>query len=42
MVRGNFFGIPINMLCFAAIVIVLAGAQYKIDGTVIECLPAWP
>ncbi|WP_104063701.1 NCS1 family nucleobase:cation symporter-1 [Arthrobacter sp. 4R501] len=36
VVRGNFFGIPINMLFFAAIVVVLAGAQYKIDGTVIE------
>ncbi|WP_427008749.1 NCS1 family nucleobase:cation symporter-1 [Pseudarthrobacter sp. H2] len=36
VVRGNFFGIPINMLFFAAIVIVLAGAQYRIDGTVIE------
>jgi nucleobase:cation symporter-1, NCS1 family len=36
VVRGNFFGIPINMLFFAAIVVVLSGAQYKIDGTVIE------
>ena len=36
VVRGNFFGIPINMLFFAAIVVVLAGAQYKIDGTIIE------
>jgi NCS1 family nucleobase:cation symporter-1 len=36
VVRGNFFGIPINMIFFAAIVIVLSGAQYKIDGTVIE------
>jgi nucleobase:cation symporter-1, NCS1 family len=36
VVRGNFYGIPINMMFFAAIVIVLAGAQYKIDGTIIE------
>lgn len=36
VVRGNFFGIPINMLFFAVIVIVLAGAQYRIDGTIIE------
>lgn len=36
VVRGNFFGIPINMLFFAAIVVVLAGAQYRIDGTIIE------
>ncbi|MFW0790830.1 NCS1 family nucleobase:cation symporter-1 [Gordonia sp. CPCC 205333] len=36
IVRGNFFGIPINMLVFGAIVVVLAGAQFKIDGRVIE------
>ncbi len=35
VVRGNFFGIPINMMFFAVIVIVLAGAQYQIDGTII-------
>lgn len=35
VVRGNFFGIPINMMFFAVIVVVLAGAQYKIDGTII-------
>jgi nucleobase:cation symporter-1, NCS1 family len=34
--RGNFFGIPINMLFFGAIVVVLAGGQYKINGQVIE------
>ncbi|WP_313823021.1 cytosine permease [Citricoccus sp.] len=34
--RGNFFGIPINMMFFAIIVVVLTGAQYKIDGTIIE------
>jgi NCS1 family nucleobase:cation symporter-1 len=36
IVRGNFWGIPINMLVFGAIVVVLAGGQYKINGTVIE------
>lgn len=36
VVRGNFFGIPINMMFFAAIVIVLAGAQYRINGQIIE------
>ncbi|GHD12453.1 allantoin permease [Zhihengliuella salsuginis] len=36
IVRGNFYGIPINMLLFGAIVIVLAGSQFKINGTVIE------
>ena len=36
MVRGNFWGIPINMLLFGAIVVVLAGGQFKINGTVIE------
>lgn len=36
VVRGNFWGIPVNMLLFGAIVVVLAGGQYKINGTVIE------
>lgn len=36
IVRGNFFGIPINMLAFGAIVVVLAGAQFKINGQIIE------
>lgn len=36
VVVGNFFGIPINMLFFASIVVVLTGAQYKINGTIIE------
>lgn len=35
IVRGNFWGIPINMLVFGLIVVSLAGAQFKIDGTVI-------
>lgn len=36
IVRGNFWGIPLNMLLFGGIVIVLAGAQFRINGTVIE------
>ncbi|PYH01208.1 nitrate reductase [Arthrobacter stackebrandtii] len=36
IVRGNFWGIPINMLVFGAIVVVISGAQFKIDGTIIE------
>lgn len=33
---GNFWGLPVNMLGFGVIVVVLAGAQFKIDGTIIE------
>lgn len=33
--RGNFWGIPINMMLFGAIVVVLAGAQFTINGTII-------
>jgi len=36
IVLGNLWGIPINTLFFGAIVITLAGAQYKIDGRLIE------
>jgi len=36
IVKGNFWGIPINMLVFGAIVVVMAGGQYKINGTVIQ------
>lgn len=36
IVRGNFFGIPLNMLLFGAIVITLAGAQFKINGRIID------
>ena len=36
IVRGNFWGIPLNMLVFGAIVITLAGAQFRIDGRIIE------
>jgi len=35
IVRGNFVGIPLNMLLFGGIVVVLAGGQFKIDGKVI-------
>ncbi len=34
--KGNLFGIPINMLFFGCIVVVLAGAQFKINGQIIE------
>ncbi len=33
--RGNFTGIPVNMLFFGAIVVILAGGQYKINGQII-------
>ncbi len=33
--RGNLFGIPVNMLFFGCIVVVLAGAQFKINGQII-------
>lgn len=33
---GNLFGIPVNMLFFGCIVVVLAGAQFKINGQIIE------
>ena len=36
IVKGNFWGIPLNMLVFGAIVITLAGAQFRIDGRIIE------
>ncbi|MEV7869753.1 NCS1 family nucleobase:cation symporter-1 [Streptomyces sp. NPDC088124] len=35
IVRGNVTGIPVNMLFFAVIVVVLSGAQLKLDGHVI-------
>ncbi|MGP3977104.1 NCS1 family nucleobase:cation symporter-1 [Streptomyces sp. 8N114] len=35
IVRGNVIGIPVNMLFFAVIVVVLSGAQFKLDGHVI-------
>jgi NCS1 family nucleobase:cation symporter-1 len=36
IIKGNFFGIPLNMLFFGAIVVILAGAQYKINGQIIQ------
>ncbi|MGO3865771.1 NCS1 family nucleobase:cation symporter-1 [Glutamicibacter arilaitensis] len=35
IVKGNFFGIPLNMLFFGAIVVVLTGTQFSINGQVI-------
>ncbi|RVU27934.1 NCS1 family nucleobase:cation symporter-1 [Streptomyces antnestii] len=35
IVRGNLVGIPVNMLFFAVIVVVLSGAQFKLNGEVI-------
>ncbi|MFF3026818.1 NCS1 family nucleobase:cation symporter-1 [Microbacterium sp. NPDC057944] len=35
IIKGNFWGIPINMLFFGVIVVVLAGGTFQIDGTVI-------
>ncbi|MFA9287503.1 NCS1 family nucleobase:cation symporter-1 [Comamonas sp. SY3] len=35
VVKGNFWGIPINMLIFGLIVVVLTGGQLAIDGTLI-------
>lgn len=36
MFLGNFIGIPINTLFFAAIVVVLAGGQFQLNGVIIE------
>ncbi len=36
IVRGNFWGIPINMLIFGIIVVILTGGQLAIDGTLID------
>lgn len=35
IVLGNLVGIPLNMMLFAAIVVVLAGAQFHINGQII-------
>ncbi|WP_433876306.1 NCS1 family nucleobase:cation symporter-1 [Sinomonas atrocyanea] len=35
IVKGNFWGIPVNMLLFGAITVVLAGAQFRINGRII-------
>ena len=36
IVRGNFWGIPINMMIFGLIVVILTGGQLAIDGTLID------
>ncbi len=36
IVVGNLAGIPLNMMLFAAIVVILAGAQFQIDGQIIQ------
>jgi NCS1 family nucleobase:cation symporter-1 len=36
VVKGNFWGIPINMLIFGLIVVILTGGQLAIDGTLIQ------
>lgn len=36
VVKGNFFGIPINMMFFATIVVVLSASEYSINGELIE------
>lgn len=34
--QGNFWGLPINMLFFGLIAVVMAGAQFKINGQLIQ------
>ncbi|QKZ05352.1 NCS1 family nucleobase:cation symporter-1 [Pseudomonas eucalypticola] len=34
--QGNFWGLPVNILAFAVVTVVLCGAQFSIDGRVIE------
>lgn len=36
VVKGNFWGIPINMMIFGMIVVILTGGQLSIDGTLIN------
>ncbi|MFJ3820601.1 NCS1 family nucleobase:cation symporter-1 [Streptomyces nodosus] len=36
IIRGNVVGIPVNMVFFAVIVVVLSGAQFKLDGQIIS------
>lgn len=36
IVRGNFWGIPLNVAFFGIIAVVLAGGQFRIDGRVIS------
>ncbi|MCO6058769.1 NCS1 family nucleobase:cation symporter-1 [Pseudomonas sp. MOB-449] len=33
---GNFWGLPVNMLGFALVAVVLAGAQFSIDGKLVQ------
>ena len=33
---GNFWGLPVNILVFAVITVVLSGAQFKINGHIID------
>lgn len=33
---GNFWGLPVNILAFAAITVLLCGAQFKINGQIID------
>jgi nucleobase:cation symporter-1, NCS1 family len=35
IIKGNFWGIPVNMLFFGIIVVVMTGAQFKINGSII-------
>lgn len=35
IVKGNFWGLPINMLIFGIVVVILTGGQLSIDGTLI-------
>ncbi|MPV50341.1 NCS1 family nucleobase:cation symporter-1 [Pseudactinotalea sp. HY160] len=36
VLKGNFFGIPINMMFFAVIVVALSASEFSINGTFIE------
>ena len=35
IVKGNFWGLPINMLVFGIVVVIMTGGQLAIDGTLI-------
>jgi NCS1 family nucleobase:cation symporter-1 len=36
VVKGNFWGLPINMLLFGLLAVVMSGGQFTIDGTLIQ------
>lgn len=36
IIVGNFWGLPVNILVFAAITVLLCGAQFQINGQIIE------